>query len=70
MQVNHREMSWKPFLGILLCASWAQASDEYERMRQLGHNAKFGPNLLTRSKFNRQVEDTAIREVFTFICCN
>jgi hypothetical protein len=54
-------MIWKPFLGILACACWAQASDEYERMRQLGHNAKFGPNLLTRSKFNR------IREVLIFI---
>jgi hypothetical protein len=61
-------MSWKHFLGILLvCACWAQASDEYERMRQLGHNAKFGPNLLSRSKFNRQVEDTAIREVLKHI---
>jgi hypothetical protein len=56
-------LSWKLFLGILVCTSWAQASDEYERMRQLGHNAKFGPNLLTRSKFNRQAEDTATRVV-------
>jgi hypothetical protein len=60
-------MSWKLFLGILVCACWAQASDDYERMRQLGHNAKFGPNLLTRSKFHRQTEDTATRMVwYTF----
>lgn len=53
----------KLFLGILVCASLAHASDDYERMRQLGQNAKFGPNLLNRSKFNRQARDTAIRQV-------
>jgi len=53
-------------LGLLVWVG-VEARDpfsDYQRMRDLGQNAKFGPNLLTHSKFIRHPKSS--KEVFFF----